>query len=83
MNARVRVRLFAGVRETAGCETLELELRAPATVGELRRHLAERLPDAAKLVRRAMFAVGTQYASDDVEIAPGTEVACIPPVSGG
>jgi len=79
----VRVRLFAAVREAAGCESVEVDVREDATIGEVRRRLAERLPAVAELIRRAMFTVGTQYAADDQEVAPNADVACIPPVSGG
>jgi len=80
---KVRVRLFAALREAAGCETVELELAGPATVGQVREGLARAVPAAADLVRRAMFAVDAQYAADGKEIGPGADVACIPPVSGG
>jgi len=80
---KVRVRLFAAVREAAGCESVEIDVPKAATVGEVRRRLAERLPAAAELIRRAMFAVGTEYATDATEIPPNADVACIPPVSGG
>jgi hypothetical protein len=35
------------------------------------------------MVGRAMFALGTEYATDATGIPPDTDVACIPPVSGG
>jgi len=79
----VRVRLFAALREAAGCEAVELDLPGPATIGRLRRQLAERLPSSAEMVARAMFALGTEYATDATEIPPHADVACIPPVSGG
>jgi sulfur-carrier protein len=80
---KVRVRLFAGVRDAAGCDSVELELPAGATIAGLRRELAERFPSSAGITGRAMFALGTQYAADATEIPPGADVACIPPVSGG
>ncbi len=30
-----------------------------------------------------MFALGTEYATDDTMIPDGSQIACIPPVSGG
>ena len=79
----VRVRLFADARQAAGRDSLELDLPEPATIGELRHRLAEEVPQLADLIRRAMFAVSAEYAADADEIAPGADVACIPPVSGG
>ena len=39
---RIRVLLFARLREIAGREALDLELPSGATVGEVWRHLQER-----------------------------------------
>ena len=30
-----------------------------------------------------MFAIDAEYATDETNVTPGCEVACIPPVSGG
>ncbi len=79
----VCVRLFAAARQAAGQDRLELELPEGATVGDLRRALSGQLPELAELVRRAMFAVDTEYAPDDRTLPRDAEVACIPPVSGG
>ena len=79
----VRVRLFASVRHSAGCESVELDLPDEATIGQLRRRLADEFPATAAVIERAMFASDMQYARDTDKIRPGAEVACIPPVSGG
>jgi molybdopterin converting factor small subunit len=80
---RVTVRLFAVARQRAGSPELTLDLPEPATVGALKRVLAERLPDLAPLVPKMLFAVADDYADDDATIPPGAAVAAIPPVSGG
>ena len=79
----VRVLLFAAVRQTAGRDLLRLELPEGTTVGQLRRRLAEEVPQLSGLLERAMFAVNAEYARDTDEIPAGAEVACIPPISGG
>ena len=79
----VRVRLFAGARQVAGRETVEVELPEGATIGELRRRLAGEFPRLSDLVAGVMFAIDTQYACDRDEIPADADVACIPPVSGG
>jgi len=79
----VRVRLFAAAKQTTGREAVELEMPPDATIGQVRNRLAEQIPELADLFARAMFAIGTQYATDAEEIPPNVEVACIPPVSGG
>jgi molybdopterin converting factor subunit 1 len=79
----VRVRLFAVARERAGRPVVEVELADEATVGDLTRALAERVPDLAAIMPSARFAVDSEYADDSTPIAPGAELALIPPVSGG
>jgi len=80
---RVRVQLFAAARQAAGEEAIELVLGDGATVRELRRALAEGRPELARWLPHVLFAIDAEYARDDAMIRPGTEVACIPPVSGG
>ena len=73
---RVKVRLFAGLRERAGWG--ERELDGVARVGDVWPALglgAE--PDGL------LYAVNKEYAAADRELADGDEVAIIPPVSGG
>jgi len=77
------VKLFAGAREAAGRDSIDLDLPEGATVAQLRRQLATEVPRLSGLIARVMFAVDTRYADDASIIRPNAEVACIPPVSGG
>lgn len=79
----VRVRLFAAARQAAGCDRLEVDMPRGSTIGQLRRRLAEEVPQLCGLVERVMFAIDAEYATDREEIPAHAEVACIPPVSGG
>ena len=79
----VRVRLFAAAKEAAGRGAVEIELPEGASIAQLRRRLAEQIPQLSGLLPRVLFAIGTQYAQDTDAIPPGADVACIPPVSGG
>jgi molybdopterin synthase catalytic subunit len=80
---RVRVRLFASLREAAGSERLELELPDGASVEDAWRRLASDHP--ALGTRRASLAaaVNRSYSGVDAGLADGDELAFIPPVSGG
>ena len=80
---RVRVRLFASLREAAGLPELALDLPEGATAEDAWRRLAARLPALA--ARRASLAasVNRRYAAFDAPLAEGDEIAFIPPVSGG
>jgi molybdenum cofactor cytidylyltransferase len=80
---KVHVRLFALARQRAGRPEVVVELPEPATVADLKRALAETLPELAPLASSLMIAVDSEYAGDDLHISPGSEVAVIPPVSGG
>jgi len=72
----VSVRLFAGLKQRAGSDRVRVDLPDPATVADLLR--AMDLPE-----RSCVVAVNREYAAADRPIAPGDEVALIPPVSGG
>lgn len=81
---RVSVRLFAILRERAGCDSLELELDDGATVGEAMEALREQPGLAEPLERmRVAMAVNRDYADPGTALAAGDELALVPPVSGG
>jgi MoaE-MoaD fusion protein len=73
---RVRVRLFAGLRERAGWS--ERDLDGITRVGDVWPALGIGLEPAGLL-----YAVNKEYAQPEQELADGDEVAIIPPVSGG
>src|SRR4051794_7103597 len=75
---RVRVRLFAMLRERAGRDVLELELPDGARVADALAAVDD-LAGGLPLV----MAVNREYAAPDDELAAGDELALIPPVSGG
>jgi molybdopterin converting factor subunit 1 len=80
----VHVRLFAVLRERAGTDSLDLELRDGATVADAMRALAEHEPLGELLERMPVhMAVNRDYAADGTVLAPDDELALIPPVSGG
>ncbi len=79
----VTVKLFAAARDTAGKETVAVELDGKPTVAQLRGALAKQFPELANVLAHSMFAIETEFSSDDREIPAGATVACIPPVSGG
>jgi len=80
---RVRVRLFASLREAAGRDQLDIELPEAATAEDAWRRLAESYPTLAS--RRASLAasVNRRYAPFAQALAEGDELVFIPPVSGG
>ena len=73
---KVKVRLFAGLRERAGFA--ERELDGVARVGDVWPALE--LGDEPEGL---LYAVNRRYAEADHRLADGDEIALIPPVSGG
>jgi molybdopterin converting factor subunit 1 len=79
----VEVQLFARARDLTGTSRLEVALPEKATVGDLRRRLAELVPNLAPLLKRSALAVDNELAGDGEPLSPDAEVALLPPVSGG
>ncbi len=79
----MRVRLFAMAKERVGQPEIRIELSSAATVADLRAALCAHSPELGPLWSSALIAVDEEYASDDVPITPGSQLAVIPPVSGG
>jgi molybdopterin converting factor subunit 1 len=79
---RVSVRLFAGLRERAGTDRLEIELPDDAKVADVLAAMAD-TPVGALRPRECVVAVNREYADADEPVRAGDEVALVPPVSGG
>lgn len=80
---QVRVRLFARARDLAGADVVTVEMPDGARVGELRPALGARFPRLASLLEHSALAVADEFADDSTALAADTEVALLPPVSGG
>ena len=80
---RVRVRLFASLREVVGETATELELASGATAEDAWRSLVALHPGLAPRRASLAAAVNRSYKSFDAVLQDGDELAFIPPVSGG
>lgn len=78
----LRVAVFAGLAEAAGARVVEVPW-AGGTVADLRAAFAARAPASAPLLARSAVVVAGRHAGDDDAVAPGADVAILPPVSGG
>jgi molybdopterin synthase catalytic subunit len=72
----VTVRLFAGLRERAGSDRVEVELPDGAVVADL-------LAAMEVAPRSCVVAINREYADAASPVGPDDEVALVPPVSGG
>ncbi len=80
----MQILLFAGVRDAAGCDVIEVTVDPPATAAMLIDAVAAQVPAAAQLIGVSRLAVDGQYVAGDHVVERGdAELALIPPVSGG
>jgi MoaE-MoaD fusion protein len=79
---RVSVRLFAGLRERAGSNRVEIELPEGACVADVLAAMAA-TPVGELRPRECVVAVNREYAESHEPVREGDEVALVPPVSGG
>jgi molybdopterin synthase sulfur carrier subunit len=80
---RVKVRLFARLRDIAGAQELVREAAPGATVEAVWAALALEFPALALYRSSLSAAVNAEYAKFGAAVADGDEVAFLPPVSGG
>lgn len=80
---RVRVRLFAALREAVGRAELELELPSGSTAESAWSLLAEAHPALFERRSRLTASVNRRYTEFAAPLRDGDEVVFIPPVSGG
>jgi len=79
---KVSVRLFAGLRERAGAQHVEIELPDGAVVEDLLEAMAQ-TPVGALHPGECVVAINREYAGAREAVRAGDEVALVPPVSGG
>jgi len=78
---RVKLKLFAYLRERLGKSEEEIELPPGTKVGVLWERIREQIPGGGSF--RVLFALNGEYVDGNREIKDGDEVTFIPPVSGG
>lgn len=83
MLMRVRILLFASYRDLTGANQVELDLPVEATARVAIARLRDRGTAFARIPAEPAVAVNLEYASLDVRLADGDELALIPPVAGG
>ncbi len=79
----VTVLYFAHAQERSGLASETLELSARATLSDLCRLLIQRHPALTEVLPQCRFALDQFFVSELHELKDGSEIAVIPPVSGG
>jgi molybdopterin converting factor subunit 1 len=80
---KVRLLLFAVLRDIAGTGNLTLELPAGATARDVWSDLRAQHAQLADYALPPMTAINESYAAPDTVLQEGDELAFIPPVAGG
>ena len=80
---KITVRLFAGAAQQAGVRTLALEVSDGADVAAARAALLMHFPQLKALSDVSLWATETEVLDERAVLEPNSELAMIPPVSGG
>jgi molybdopterin converting factor subunit 1 len=80
---KVRVKLFAILRERAGTAEVIKEMKEGSTVADLWTALQQDYPKLAVPGIRLLYAVNQEYVKPDRVLKDSDEVVFVPPVSGG
>jgi molybdopterin synthase catalytic subunit len=80
---KIRVRLFAAVKDIVGQREVVLDVPEGTTAAGMLDRFAGDYPRLRGLIPSLLFAVNREYVQGTQVLAEGDEVALIPPVSGG
>uniref|UniRef100_A0AC34QPW5 Molybdopterin synthase sulfur carrier subunit n=1 Tax=Panagrolaimus sp. JU765 TaxID=591449 RepID=A0AC34QPW5_9BILA len=85
MTFDVNVLLFGPARELVGQDRIRLKAKPVMTTSEVMHQITEQYPVLKPLASHCVLAVGQQYRHHDERIflESSTEIALIPPISGG
>jgi len=78
-----KVLFFASLVELVGHDEVTLEMSEEVSVADFLSRLEKEYPALLRFERRYRVAVDQVFADEDHTISPGSEIALIPPVSGG
>jgi molybdopterin converting factor subunit 1 len=80
---QLSVHLFARARDLVGKAEALVELPPGATIADLRQRLNADYPALKSLLEKSALAVNDEFADDSLPLSSSSEVALLPPVSGG
>jgi len=80
---RVTVKLFAVAKDITGSSEISVDVDDSSTIADLRNALGQAHPELLAVLPMCRFSVDNQFAAEAQPVTPGSEIACLPPVSGG
>jgi len=80
---KVTIQFFSFLRQLVGCNELQIDLPAHASVADLLAELHCRFPRLREAERTTLVAVGVEFAKRDDRLKDGDVVSLMPPLQGG
>ena len=80
---QIEVLLLAAAREAAQSNSVQIEVAADARAADVITAIGLVVPEIVELLPSCRLAVDNCYVGVEHAVTPGSEIALIPPVSGG
>ena len=82
-NDKIKVRLFAVLREEVGEREITITVPSGVTVSYLNNEILKKYPQLKSFSNKFVTAVNCRVTTGDTIITSSDEIALLPPVSGG
>jgi molybdopterin converting factor subunit 1 len=82
-NDKIKVRLFANLRELVGEREITITLPGGVTVCYLNNEILKKYPQLKSFSNKFVTSVNCKVTTGDTIITSSDEIALLPPVSGG
>ena len=82
-NDKIKVRLFAILREVVGEREITITVPSGVTVSYLNNEILKKYPQLKSLSNKFVTSVNCKVTTGDTIITSTDEIALLPPVSGG
>ena len=82
-NDKIKVRLFANLRELVGEKEITITVPSGVTVGYLNNEILKKYPQLKSFSNKFVTSVNCKVTTGDTIITSSDEIALLPPVSGG
>jgi molybdopterin converting factor small subunit len=80
---KVHVQFFSRLRDLAGIQEMELEVRDATKVAELLESVYARTPGLRDWDKSILVGAGVEFVGRDYVVQPGDQISIMPPVQGG